>query len=150
MSIRIRFISECGFFPWLIKKWTWASISHCEFDFGHGYLGAVFPVGVAERPYDYTKPEEEWFGDVSCSDKDAKTVEAFARAQIGKPYSLLGILGFIIKHDFNKQGSWFCSELVYASFEAAGIEILNKMDIDRISPRDVFESPLVHIEGGSA
>lgn len=147
MSVKIRFVDRSGLLSKAIKLWTWSDISHVEFVFPDGYLGADFPDGVKVRPFNYCNPTKEWFGVIECTDTQAKQVEAFARAQIGKPYSVLGILGFIVKHDFNKQGSWFCSELVYAAFQAAGIKLLNISDIDRISPVDVFESALVQIQG---
>jgi uncharacterized protein YycO len=144
--IRLRFLNEKGIFPGLIKWFTWSSISHVEFVFSDGYLGADFPGGVQIKPFAYAHPKEIWYGVVECSDEVSKKVEAFARAQIGKPYSLLGIIGFVVKHDFNKKGSFFCSELVLAAFESADYPLLDLAEIDRVSPGDLFESPLVHIE----
>lgn len=144
--IRLRFLDEHGIFPALIKFWSWAPVSHIEFVFDDGYLGADFPGGVQLKPFNYASPKKIWYGAVNCSDEISKQVEAFARSKIGEPYSLLGIIGFVIKHDFNKKGSFFCSDFVLAAFESAGYPLLDLEELDRVTPGDIFESPLVHIE----
>ena len=146
MSIRLRFLDEPGIFPKLIKFWQWSQISHVEFVFKDGYLGADFPGGVQLKPFAYARPKKVWYGNVDCSDEVSKQVEAFARGRLGTPYSLLGIIGFVIKHDFNKQGSFFCSEFILAAFESAGYPLLDLQELDRCTPQDLFESPLVKIE----
>jgi uncharacterized protein YycO len=146
VPIKLRFTDEPGIFPKLIKLYSWSNISHVEFVFSDGYLGAFFPDGVKVKPFNYSKPKRAWIGTVDVSDALAKEIEAFARSQIGKKYSLLGIIGFIIKHDFNKRNSYFCSELVLDAFKAANYQLLDLEEVDRVYPAELFASPLIKIE----
>ena len=143
--IKLRFLDNSGIVPALIKVFTWSQISHVEFALADGYLGAVAPGGVQLRALDYTVAKKEWFGVVSCPDEQAKVVIDFARAQIGKPYDYPQILGIILHQDWGNKRSWFCSELVFASFAQAGINLLDREVSDRITPYELFCSPLVKV-----
>jgi len=37
----------------------------------------------------------------------------------------------------------FCSELVFKSFQVAGINLLENIDADEVSPSKIIESPLL-------
>ena len=143
--ITLRFLDNYGPVAWAIKAFTWSQISHVEFVFQDGYLGAVAPDGVKLRPFDYTKPKKEWFGTVECTDEQAAKIKGFARAQIGKPYDYLQILGIVLHKDGGNNYSWFCSELVFASFANAGILLLDRDPQDRITPYDIFSCALVKV-----
>jgi len=148
-SIKLRFITEAGPISFILRKFMWSSISHVEFVMPTGYLGAR-EKGVWIRKFDYCKPKREIFGSVECDDATAKKVLDFARSQIGKSYDFWSILlGFPLRLDVGSKDDkrWFCSELVYCSFLAAGIDLLNGRKADRVTPQDILESPLVKIEG---
>jgi len=152
MSIRLRFVGESAPFAKLIRFWTWDSkFSHVEFVFTEGYLGARPISGVRVRPFDYIKPKYQAFATVTLEDsfedsKMTQSVETFARSQIGKPYDYLGIVGFVIKHDFNDTHRWFCSALIAEAFEQAGCPLLDLNQLDRISPRDLTLSERVKFD----
>jgi hypothetical protein len=42
------------------------------------------------------------------------------RGQIGRPYDLAGVLGFVTRRDRHRAQAWFCSELVAWVFERIG------------------------------
>ena len=60
----------------------------------------------------------------------AAAIYGFAASQIGKPYDWPGLVGFYLQNvprDWRDPVSWFCSELVAASFERAGIYLLSRL-----------------------
>ena len=132
----------------IIRKILWSSFSHVEFVVPTGYLGAR-ERGVWIRKFDYCKPKREVLGTVECSDEVADKVLAFARAQIGRPYDFISILlGFPFRLDLGsrKNHRWFCSELIAVSFEQAGYPLVDRRNKDRISPEDLYQSPLIKIK----
>lgn len=63
---------------------------------------------------------------------------AFLRAQIGKPYDKLGIVGFVFGRGWHAGGSWFCSELQTAALEACGYFYPLASLNSHVSPRDLL------------
>src|ERR1700723_265500 len=143
--IKLRFLDNRGLVPDLIKFWTWSQISHVEFAFDNGYLGAVAPGGVELRSLDYAKPKKEWFGTVETTPEQEKIIDRFVLSQRGKSYDYAQIAGIILHKDWSSKNSWFCSELVFAAFAKAGILLLDRDQGDRITPYDLFISPLIKV-----
>jgi uncharacterized protein YycO len=147
-QIKLRFITQWGPVSFIIRKFMWSQFSHVEFVVPTGYLGAR-EMGVRIRGFDYCKPKREALGIIECSDEVADKVLAFARAQIGRPYDFISVLfGFPFRLDLGsrKNHRWFCSELVAVSFEQAGYPLVERRNKDRITPEDLFQSPLVQIK----
>ena len=73
---------------------------------------------------------------VTNSEQD-KIIEDFLKKQLGKKYDYLSVIGFVL-YDTNegrkKYGKWFCSELVFAAFQKAGIDLLKRIDAWKVSP----------------
>ena len=73
-------------------------------------------------------------------------VDSFARSQLGKPYDYFGCVRFLdrrkLPHDLSH---WFCSELVFAAFQAAGVELLARCDASDVSPAMLSLSPLLEL-----
>lgn len=67
----------------------------------------------------------------------------FARTQLGKKYAYLDIVRFITRTKGNEQNSWFCSELVFAAFQKAGIDLLARIPAWEVSPQGLSISPLM-------
>ena len=82
------------------------------------------PSGVWVRPREYIR-ESKGFNilrvrlPATVAQRDA--FYAFAYAQVGKPYDTKGILGFMAGKPWHDDGAWFCSELVAAALQHAGI-----------------------------
>lgn len=146
--IKLRFITAAGPISWIIRKFTWDNYSHVDFVLPEGYLGAR-DLGVKIRPLNYIKPTKQLFAVVKCNDEISEKVIAFATSQIGKPYDFISLLGFMLRMDLGSRDDkrFFCSELVAQSFEAAGYPLVDRMKVDRITPRDLLISPLVEITG---
>lgn len=73
------------------------------------------------------------FDVVQTPEQTAKIVE-FLEAQVGKPYNYRGIVRFITRGMTDPHDSWFCSELVFAAFQYAGINLLERIDAALVSP----------------
>lgn len=60
----------------------------------------------------------------------------FLDDQVGKPYDLNSLLRFLTrKQEARKaRGKWFCSELVFAAFQDAGIDLLHNIEPYQVSP----------------
>ena len=80
--------------------------------------------------------------------EDQKTaIEDFLIKQHLKPYDWLGILGFPLRSwKLEREDRWFCSELVFAAFQHAGIELLKNTHPSEVSPRLFLKSPLLKFE----
>ncbi len=84
---------------------------------------------------------------VRVSEHQKKKIFEFANSQIGKPYDWLGILGFVFFNpNLESKNRWFCSELVFAAFKQAGVELLKNTHPSEVSPRLFLKSPLLQFE----
>ncbi len=86
-------------------------------------LGGM-PSGVYARPADYGAA----FGMTKCvsvalpaTPEQEDAFYEFLQAQVGKPYDLTCIAGFVAGRDWHDPGAWICSELQAAALEHAGI-----------------------------
>jgi len=140
--IKLRFIAEDDFVSWAIRVFCWSDYSHVEFVVPDGYLGARIDGGVKVRPFDYIKPARQTLAYVDCPDRTTRAVLEYARAQIGKPYDLDALFGFVFRRHWTIKDSWFCSELVAASFMNANYPLFDG-PMYKIMPRDIADSPLV-------
>lgn len=127
--ILVRFITERAVISDDIRFVTHAPTdapSHVEFGLPDGsWLGAHIDGGVRVRPYAYTTPSWEMRYGLTYPPEVEAAIMRFVAAQIGKPYDTLGIAGILFNRDWHSRDHWFCSELVLAAFEAAGVYLLN-------------------------
>jgi len=85
---------------------------------------------------------------VALSPDQEQRLELCLRSQIGKDYDWLGILGFLTRDDLaQRNGKWFCSELIAYAFEAAGKPLLARIRPHRMLPGMIALSPHLHYEG---
>lgn len=97
-------------------------------------LSAMIKGGVTYRPL----PKKHLF----LTGNGVELAYSWARTQLGKPYDWGAITGILLNHDWRKEGSWFCSELVAAAFERADYPLFDPMmDVQRITPRDLEMTP---------
>lgn len=143
--IKLRFITQHSPISWGIRMFTWSDFSHVELVLPEGYLGADED-GVKIRPFNYCKPSRCVIGTVGCSADVSQKVIEFAKSQIGKPYDYTSIIGFIMHRDWRERDSWFCSELVAASFEEGDYPLLDTEHMNRITPQDLLLSPLITLQ----
>lgn len=143
--ILVRFVTEDDIISAAIRRQTWSAFSHVEFITDDmKALGAHHEGGVQIRALDSDKfTKEEWYA-IPCTNDQKIAAMTFALQQVGKPYDTEAIFGMLVRKDWSNSNAWFCSELVTAACLHAGIIILHITDnVDRITPRDDYMSPLL-------
>ena len=146
MSIRARFVRGLGPTSQII---AWAGggdarrfgLSHVDICFPNGMLlgarsdavGGV-PPGVWCRPAGYEKVMGELVLELPTAAGQDGVFYDFLIHQIGKPYDKTAILGFIFGRDWREDDSWFCSELLMAGLEKAGVCERLALPVNKISP----------------
>ena len=135
--LTFRFIAERKFGSAFIRWATWAPYSHVEMVLPEGYLGARLRGGVRVRSLNYTRPSKELLVHVNVTPDQEKKALAFARAQLGQKYDWLALVAFMLHSVKRNPKRWFCSELVTATLEIAGVIPFNRERISRITPRDL-------------
>lgn len=100
--------------------------------------------GVQKRAH--FKPIEgqetvQLFNVETTPDEEFKIV-AFLTGEMGKGYDYLSILRFITRENTDRytNGTWFCSELVFAAFQHAGIDLLARIEAWAVSPGQLATS----------
>lgn len=83
--------------------------------------------------------------EVETTDAQADKIESFLRDQIGKPYDYGMVARFISRRQASRSesGKWFCSELAFAAFQQAGIDLLKRIEPWAVSPALLSQSPLL-------
>jgi uncharacterized protein YycO len=143
-SITIRFVATTGFVAWAIRRVTWGVVNHVELVLDDGrVLGAYTGEGISVHPY--WEANKEYRYSIPCSQSQHDAIMAYAYSQLGKPYDFLDILGFLFHRDWRRENRWTCAEFVTACFEIGGMPLLNAPlnVVNRISPRDLFLSPML-------
>ncbi len=145
------------FFPnwasWVIRHMSHSPFSHVDMVVDEGLLGASDspkapviegnPRGVAIRPLEYQD-----FGArfrMKINTPLARPIRAAAMTQVGKPFDNSALKGFLSdalpgQRDWLQADTWFCSELVAYSFQAAGYWASppSVWPKNRISPSDLL------------
>lgn len=93
------------------------------------------PAGVQVRPPDYLGKEVTLRVDLPATLQQELQFHSFLMTQIGKPYDVEGILGFIVGRKWDDPSAWFCSELVAAALEKCNY-FLHKLAVptNKITP----------------
>ena len=146
----IQLVTAPGVVSWLIRRATFSDYSHVDYvlDAGTSHerlLGAHIEDGVRIRQPNYEKFLTRRRFAVAVPQAAFKTLESFLISQVGKPYDKGAIVNLLVQRDWRASDKWFCSELIAAAFEHAGIPLLNpSVQVWRITPRDLTLSTLLH------
>lgn len=79
------------------------------------------PPGVQIRTRNYASWSKQVIIAVPCTTLQKATALNFATAQIGRPYDIVAILGFVAGRNWRDPAAWFCSELGAATGEHGGL-----------------------------
>lgn len=74
--------------------------------------------------------------------------ERFLLAQVGKPYDWTALAGIYLHRDWQQDDAWFCSELAAATAQAGGRTLIRRR-LSRVTPVDLYDSPLVYLFGAN-
>jgi len=80
---------------------------------------------------------------VPATERQRIVAVSFAGQQIGKKYDYLGVLRFLSRRHCNDVQRWFCSELVFAAFKHAGVDLLHRIAPWEVSPAVLSTSPFL-------
>lgn len=140
-EILLRFSRGSGTAAWVVRCFTWSWCAHVGFKIvgDDRVLDATPERGVAYRVAKDDRSTRYFRVDLSAD--IVADAHAWAARHIGLSYDWGGALGIGFHQDWHHPRSWFCSELVAASFEQAGLPLLRADWIDRITPRDLLLSP---------
>lgn len=67
----------------------------------------------------------------------------FCFQHLGAGYDWTSVLRFVSRRQGRNATRWFCSELVFAAFESAGIRLLERTRAELVSPAMLSLSPLL-------
>lgn len=82
---------------------------------------------------------------VQVNDQQAEEIISFLEAQLGKGYDWTMVLRFVTREQESRAstGKWFCSELVFAAFQQAGVNLLARTEPWEVSPGLLSRSTLL-------
>lgn len=146
-TIRLVFQRSASIEGGTISFFTWSWPSHVDLMFEDGtIIGSLPGKGVTVQSpgvFSFTlshSTRHEMYS-VTVDNDTYGRIKKFVMAQKGKPYDWGGILGFLARTDrWQAESRWFCSELVAAAFEYAGLPLI-KARSNRVTPGMVLMSP---------
>lgn len=107
----------------ILRTVTWSSWAHVApiiGDEADTIIDATFTFGVSRRSLSQLLADSSKYEVKHVECPDPKAAYDFARAQLGKPYDTLGVLGIGLHRDWQRPSAWFCSELFEAMLAAGG------------------------------
>jgi uncharacterized protein YycO len=72
-----------------------------------------------------------------------QTAIALATKHVGKKYDWWSVIRFVSRRKMPANDRWFCSELVFHALQAAGVNLLERIDPAEVSPGMLALSPLL-------
>jgi len=129
----------------LIRRFTRGQYSHAAMILKDDSVIESVSKGVCKFPkLQLGKNETANIYWVETTKEQEKIIEEFLHKQVGKKFDNWMIFGFILftgKERRKSRKRWFCSELVFAAFEKAGINLLERTEPWLISPTMLSYSP---------
>jgi uncharacterized protein YycO len=103
--------------------------------------------GVQWVKFDPSDPTWDLYDVYGIEHDQEIAIWQFGLDQLGNGYDYWGALRFVSRRRLPTNDRWFCSELVFSAFKAAGISLLNHVDPQQVSPGLLSYSPyLIKIE----
>ena len=137
-----------SFTSWVISKKTWSDITHTSAFVNDEVVIEAWGGGVTKRTWreGHTPGTRIRIMRVECTREQEEKFYAFLESQIGKKYDFAGILGFGLSANLQYKDRWFCSELVFAAAQYAGIELLKRIEAHKVYPGLLDVSPLLKLQ----
>lgn len=82
---------------------------------------------------------------VEVTETQLEEIAWFLNSQLGKAYDWTMVARFVTRRQESRSsaGKWFCSELVFAAFQQAGIDLLRATEPWEVSPGLLARSPVL-------
>lgn len=140
--ITLQFVGSGGPINWIIKTRTNSGISHVDVVLANeDLLGSQLHEkdgdGVRIREPNYKKFDKIIRVNLQVTDEQYNKFWEFLLQQVGKPYDLMAIIGLTAHRNWRETDSWFCSELVSAALEYAGIFTIRTL-INWVDPQTLL------------
>ena len=95
--------------------------------------------GVRSQPYDQWAHGRIIVADIPVDMPAGRAADEWLTRQIGKPYDLTGVLGFLAWRDWSTDESWYCSELAAMWLMMGGVYPLLASRPSRVGVRLIHE-----------
>jgi len=127
---------------WFIRVFTMSNYSHVDVVMPHTegqrLFGALLWKGVSYHRSTYDH-EKDYYIEFENEIQYTRFFK-FLEDQKGKDYDIISIFGFFFhKRQWHDKNKWFCSELIAAASEYAGVRLLN-FHTNRVTPIDLIKS----------
>ncbi len=142
---RVLLYQGSGFVSSLIRWQTRCAYTHAAILRPDGQvLEAREFAGVQLVPY-AVRPGEivDHFRVAGLTAQQWREVLDFGERRLGRGYDYLGVLRFLSRRSGGNPDRWFCSELVFAALETAGLPVLSRIHAVEVSPALLARSPLL-------
>lgn len=133
-----------GLLSRMVRFQTRSEYSHAAILLDDKVVEATYVKGVAAVSVEKFKCQVDVFEVATTIGQDQK-IKSFLVSQFGKFYDLTMCVRFFTRRQATRKtkGRWFCSELVFAAFQAAGIELFKHIEPWEVSPGLLARSPLL-------
>lgn len=129
---------------WVLRTFLFSEWSHCGTIIGDCVIEATSNHGVVLTPLTEFKNGRTWvIVEFPVPDEEA-AIKALLN-EVGKRYDWLGLFGIPFLRNWQKEDSWFCSELTSYGLESGGLPCF-RYSKWRITPRDLWNLPFPIIE----
>jgi hypothetical protein len=135
MSIRLQFVGDNNIASRAISWFSAGNFSHVDAILpDNSLLGARSNGGVRVRPSGYGAFARRVVFIIPATPTQEGVWIKFLMEQVGKPYDMRAIWGFIFGRNWRETDSWICSELQAAALEAAQITPALYLAANKITP----------------
>lgn len=126
----------------VVQVFTWSKYSHVDVLTEQNTTLSAYPDGgVDERPY--VPLASNVLCKIETTPEQLAQIHKYMRDRIGKPYDWGGVFGVFFKQTrWQDHDKWFCSELIAAALQSAGIQLFKKPDF-RVVPKHLARHPRV-------
>lgn len=133
----------------LIRWFSWSPYSHAAWICRDGSVIEAWTEGGVRRVASLSEAHEpgtrvDIFA-IELTDEQHASVEKFLAEQLGQKYDWLGILGFLTRKRMESHDAWFCSELIAAALNQAGVWPLLRIPACKVPPCLLMLSPLLRL-----
>lgn len=136
-TVAVLFSTTSSPFSWLIRLLTWSRWSHVSIVDGDTIIQAHALRGVIRTPLSEAIANAKECELVRLTARDPAAVVAAAASQIGKSYDWTALLAWLLRRDWQKDDSWFCSELVAWAFDKGRSALFRPDILQRVTPEHI-------------
>lgn len=120
-----------------LRTVMWSPWSHCGVIDGEEVIQAMAGAGVVVTPLAEFKAHASEWAVIDIHPVNDSVMLVAARAQVGKDYDYLGVVGIGLHRTWHEPDAWFCSELVAYALMCGGLNLF-RLDADRITPQHLW------------